>query len=133
MKLSLTDAARILGKSSRQVRYMIHKGRLPATKLGERWVIRREDLPVSAGQQRALERKKEKALNMAENVLHGETRPFYSVLDLKVFHTGSKIYHELIAEIGKEDPAGILGQCENIIRELKQNHKISHRASLCHS
>lgn len=57
VKLSLADAAALLGKSRRQVRYMIQQGRLPARKVAGRWVIEREELPLSRGQERAVARK----------------------------------------------------------------------------
>ena len=47
MDLSLKDAARLMGKSTRQVCYLLQQGRLKARKDGARWVIAREDLPLS--------------------------------------------------------------------------------------
>jgi len=57
MQLSLMDAARALGKSARQIRYQIKTGHLKAQKIGGRWFIEVEDLPLSKGQQRARLRK----------------------------------------------------------------------------
>ncbi len=39
MKLSLAETATVLGKSQRQVRYMIQNGKLEAAKRGGRWQI----------------------------------------------------------------------------------------------
>ena len=50
MMLSLADAAARMNRSVRQLRYLVQKGELPAQKLGGSWVIREEDLPVSATQ-----------------------------------------------------------------------------------
>ena len=51
MELSLQQAVKILGKTCRQVLYMIEQGRLPAKKIGGRWVIERTALQVdSAGE-----------------------------------------------------------------------------------
>jgi excisionase family DNA binding protein len=46
MELSLQQAVEILGKTRRQVLYMIEQGRLPAKKIGGCWVIDRTDLQV---------------------------------------------------------------------------------------
>jgi excisionase family DNA binding protein len=44
--LSLAEAATVLGKSERQVRYMINNGRLKAVKIGGSWVVESSDLPL---------------------------------------------------------------------------------------
>ncbi|MCC2868226.1 MAG: helix-turn-helix domain-containing protein, partial [Candidatus Accumulibacter phosphatis] len=44
MHLTLEQAAALLGKTRRQVVYMIEQGRLPAQKVGGRWVIERAAL-----------------------------------------------------------------------------------------
>lgn len=44
MELSIKEAAEVLGKSERTVRHMAQTGRLPARRIGSRWVIRRDDL-----------------------------------------------------------------------------------------
>jgi excisionase family DNA binding protein len=55
MWLSLQQAAERLGKSVRQIRYLIQTGALPATKSGGRWRIAAGDLPLSAPQKAAVE------------------------------------------------------------------------------
>ncbi|MEZ4383474.1 MAG: helix-turn-helix domain-containing protein [Nannocystaceae bacterium] len=44
MELSIKEAADIIGKSERTVRHMAQTGRLPARRIGSRWVINRADL-----------------------------------------------------------------------------------------
>ncbi|HGG57526.1 MAG TPA: DNA-binding protein [Nannocystis exedens] len=44
MDLSIKEAATLIGKSERTVRHMAQTGRLPARRIGSRWVIRRADL-----------------------------------------------------------------------------------------
>lgn len=44
MEISIKDAAELLGKSERTVRHMAQTGRLPARRIGARWLINREDL-----------------------------------------------------------------------------------------
>lgn len=44
MEISIKDAADLLGKSERTVRHMAQTGRLPARRVGSRWLIDRDDL-----------------------------------------------------------------------------------------
>ena len=44
MEISIKDAAELLGKSERTVRHMAQTGRLPARRIGARWLINRDDL-----------------------------------------------------------------------------------------
>ncbi|MCB9568578.1 MAG: helix-turn-helix domain-containing protein [Myxococcales bacterium] len=44
MELSIKEAADYIGKSERTVRHMAQTGRLPAKRIGSRWVISRADL-----------------------------------------------------------------------------------------
>lgn len=44
MEISIKDAAELLGKSERTVRHMAQTGRLPARRVGSRWLINRDDL-----------------------------------------------------------------------------------------
>ena len=44
MEISIKDAAELLGKSERTVRHMAQTGRLPARRIGSRWLINRDDL-----------------------------------------------------------------------------------------
>jgi excisionase family DNA binding protein len=69
MNLSLSEAARLLGKSDRQVRYLITSGKLSARKVDGRWAIRREDLPLSPGQEKAARQKTERAARLALELL----------------------------------------------------------------
>lgn len=44
MEISIKDAAELLGKSERTVRHMAQTGRLPARRIGSRWLINQDDL-----------------------------------------------------------------------------------------
>jgi excisionase family DNA binding protein len=57
MKLTLQQAADQLGKTARQVRYLIKSGKLPATKHGNQWRIDEQHLPRTIGQADAARRK----------------------------------------------------------------------------
>ena len=60
MQLTIQQAARRLGKSERQVRYMLQQGKLAAEKQGGVWMIDSATLPASGGQQRSAERKQQR-------------------------------------------------------------------------
>lgn len=74
MELRIEEAAKLLGKSARQIRYMIETKRLPARREGKTWKIRKEDLPLTEGQERAKERKEEKVKNIAEEILGKQSK-----------------------------------------------------------
>ncbi len=109
MDLLLSETARLLDKTESQVRYMIKSGRLKARKVDGRWRIRREDLPRTAGQLRAAERKLERAADLATEVLkprkgkRGSGK--LSLRSLRAMEDGAKIYRELASEIGPDHPA----------------------------
>lgn len=92
MELSLTQAAQLLGKTRRQVEYLIKTGHLPAKKDGSRWLVKDTDLPLSPAQRQARERKTAALQAVVEEVL-GETTPRtrYSLRDLKAFREGLAI------------------------------------------
>ncbi len=67
--LSLRQTAERLGKSVRQVRYMIEHGQLTARKNGGRWVVEASDLPLSDGQKQARTRRDEHLKQALEEAL----------------------------------------------------------------
>ncbi|MCB9761050.1 MAG: helix-turn-helix domain-containing protein [Alphaproteobacteria bacterium] len=108
MDLSLRQAADQLGKSPRQIRYLIQTGRLPAHKDGSRWVIRSEDLPLSEGQRRAKARKKRLLRAVVDDAL--DTQPEktrYSVRDLKAFQVALPLYQRAVASTGDTHPCAV--------------------------
>ncbi|MEM7393038.1 MAG: helix-turn-helix domain-containing protein [Verrucomicrobiota bacterium] len=107
MELSLSDAARLLGKTQRQVRYMIKGGELPARKVRNRWLINRADLPLSEGRLKAMEVKRERALDIAEEVLRtsDKEKRVYSVCDLDVFKAGREICRDALNRLGQDHVA----------------------------
>lgn len=112
MLLSLSEAARLFGKSDRQVRYLIRTGKLPARKEDGRWVIRREDLPLSPGQEKAARRKSERAVDLALELLDPEARKDkkkgYSIRQMRAFQEGVPLYHDLTGQLSAEHPAALL-------------------------
>jgi excisionase family DNA binding protein len=115
MQLTLNEAAVRLGKSPRQVRYLIQTNRLPAHKLGRSWVLDSEKLELSPGQTQALDRRERQlrsAVKRALDLPTGEERPArYSVRDLKAFQLALPI-HRLAAErLGGEHAATSALRC----------------------
>ncbi len=109
MHLTVDQAAARLGKSARQIRYLIKARQLPARKFGGRWVIDSEDLNLSEGQTRAVERRERQLRAVVEEGLGlpdaGERRPRYSVRDLKAFQIALPIHARAAEHIGEDHPA----------------------------
>ncbi len=108
MQLSLEQAAGRLGKSTRQIRYLIQQERLKAQKVGGRWVIDSEDLPLSQAQTQAVERKERQLRAAVEKGLdlpaESERQPRYSVRDLKAFQLALPIQRKALEQFGAEHP-----------------------------
>ncbi len=121
MKLSIAETATLLGKSERQVRYLIKTRRLEAAKEGSRWRIDSADLPLSDAQRQALAERSQVARQAFEKGLEPvakaalpspsggagseETKRSYSVTDLFAFQAGEVIYREVTGELGRDEPA----------------------------
>ncbi len=108
MKLTLEQAAEQLGKSRRQVRYLIQSGQLTANKDGHRWYVDSEDMPRSPGQRQADRRKREQLAEVVDESLALPTergRQRYSVRDLRAFQVCLSIYHDTGAAFGAEHDA----------------------------
>lgn len=92
MKFSIAEAATRLGKSERQVRILIQKGRLTATKADGKWTIDEGDLPVSPAATQAAEVRAEVARDALERAVAPATRgKFFSVTDLLAYRTGVEL------------------------------------------
>lgn len=104
MNLSLNQAAERLGKTRRQIRYLIQQGKLPARKDGGRWVVDAADLPLSAAQQAAGARRDAELRDAADRAL-GPRRPPWSLKDLKAIQLGAPIYQDCRARLGAEAEA----------------------------
>ena len=109
MELTVQDAARILGKSERQVRYLIQTGRLPANKKDGQWKISRDDLPRSPGQQRAHQQKAERASEVAAAVLalgdYEGRKKSWTVDQLHAVRHGEPLYRTCLDQLGPEHEA----------------------------
>ncbi|MCI0666941.1 MAG: helix-turn-helix domain-containing protein [Methylococcaceae bacterium] len=106
MNLTLDEAAIRLGKSKRQVRYLIDTGKLPAKKSAGRWFIDSNDLPLSEGQQSAAQRKQRQLQAAVEEALEidpkAKSERRYSVLDMKAFNIALENYRRLVDQLGEK-------------------------------
>jgi hypothetical protein len=100
MKLSLAQTATVLGKSERQVRYLIKLGRLQASKATGTWEIDEADLPLTAEQRTGIGERVEVARQAFEKAVEPavratESTATYSVTKLAAFTGGEAVYREL--------------------------------------
>jgi excisionase family DNA binding protein len=107
MQLSLEQAAQRLGKSVRQVRYLIQTGALRAAKTGGRWLIDAADLPLSAPQRAAVGRRETALRDAVERGLGLDEAPpaRYSVRDLKAFQLALPLYRQGSELLGADHAA----------------------------
>lgn len=114
MLLSIAQTATALGKSERQIRYLIKLGRLEFQQKGGRFFIDSEKLPLSPQQASAITRN----VAAAQAAMQGALQPaaavaapdkpgkaHYSVTELKPFQLGEAVYRELCAAHGADDAA----------------------------
>lgn len=122
MQLTLKQAADRLGKSLRQVRYMVQQGKLAAVKVEGRWLIPADALPLSDGREAAraratatLDAQVEKAVEA-----HPEAAPQrrFSVRDLKAFQLAQPLYARTREALGPEHAAtlALLDTLEHLTR-----------------
>ena len=107
MNLTIPQVAAMLGKSERQVRYLISKGELPARKDGGTWVIDDAALPRSDGQTAAQDRRQRQMRDAVEDVLgvSAPERRRFSICDLRAFQVGLPLLRRCEAELGGEHAA----------------------------
>jgi len=110
MEISLKEAATLLGKSERQVRYLIKHGRLKATKVGGQWRVANADLTFTEGQREAVAERLDAARETVTAALEPATKATaakerkrqYSVRDLEAFQAGAEVFHALQQSLGEE-------------------------------
>lgn len=121
MELTLKQAAAQLGKSVRQVRYMIQTGALPAKKSPSGWLVDSAALPASPMQSEAAARK-QKALRAAvDDVLSAPDMPGarrYSLRNLRAVQVALPIRSACEAAFGPSHTAAeaLYQTIEHLIR-----------------
>jgi excisionase family DNA binding protein len=121
MKLTLEQACHELGKSRRQVRYLIDQGRLKAKKDGGRWTIDSDDLPHGDGRKQARERRSRQMQAVVEDSFaadSGKAKRRYSVRSIKAFALSLPLRREVAADLGVDHPATLA--LDRMLRLLAQ-------------
>lgn len=108
MQFTLRQSADQLGKSIRQVRYMIQLGQLPATKVAGEWQVNSADLPSTPVQVEAALHRDQKLRATVEDVLdlsERQGRRRYSVRDLRAVQIGLPLFQAATRDLGPEHPS----------------------------
>lgn len=92
MTLTLSQAASQLGKTQRQIRYLIQEGRLKARKDGGRWVVDSADLPLAGPRQEAQARRQDRLRDAADEALGPRPAKRWGLKDLKAITIGVPLY-----------------------------------------
>jgi len=103
MDLKLKEVANLLGKSERQIRYMIKKGELKAIKKDGQWSIDRECLPFSVKQILTINRKREIFTDGIDKVVNKlAIKKEYTFTDLRSFQLSYALYREFLNQDGQD-------------------------------
>lgn len=102
MDLSLQDVATLLGCSPRTLRARLARGDVTGRKVGSRWLIDRDALPLTADQRRALRERVDGVRATVERAIRKRSQ-VHSVEDLNPFSHGRALLHTLPAD----EPAAV--------------------------
>jgi len=106
MQLSLDQTAVVLGKSVRQIRYMIQQGKLPAKKVNGRWVVERNALPRQGDQKHAATRRQHALRTAVDSALDiKDDNNSFSITDLRAVTIALPLYQSINRELGVEHAA----------------------------
>lgn len=117
MNLTLKEVAALLGRSPRQLRYLVKIGKIIASKKNGCWHIESTDLPLSESQRERLHQRVNEARDIFDQALEpvdkaASSTPrekkegkHYSVTDFKAFQDGESIYKEMTDSFGQKDVA----------------------------
>lgn len=113
MEVSLNEAAVLMGKTPRQVRYLLQQAKITARKVDNVWVIDAESLPLNDAQKAAINARAEvvresmsKAFEpLLQIVKKGVSQQEYTVRSLNAFKIGEVIYRVMVKELGPADEA----------------------------
>jgi excisionase family DNA binding protein len=124
VQLTLQQAATKLGKTSRQIRYMIQTGKLQATKSGASWRINSDALPLSERQVEAAMVKEQRTRAALEDALEpkGARRRRYSFRDLRAAKVAVPLLQAATEALGADHSA-----VQSMKHALKQLARGCHR------
>lgn len=104
MKLTLAEAAQALGKSPRQLRYLLKSGEIQGQKIEGRWMFDASALPISPARAEARQRKAAELGRAVEEALGPHLKPAgrkgYSVTDLGAFRTAAALARASAGRLG---------------------------------
>lgn len=138
MKLTVDEAAALLGKSPRTLRHLAQTGGIPAERMGNRWVFDRDKLTAAdpdAAARRAVEVERvrghvEAAIESVAPPPPGPGRDFYSVRDVTAFKVASQVLAQVEGAQRHElqHAAGALRDCLHRLadgfHQFAPDHKI---------
>ena len=111
MKMTLAEAAQYLGKSQRQLRYLLRTGALKGAKVGGHWTFEQAELPVSPERQQARAKRSADLRATVDEALaprlRGPGKRGYSVVDLTAFRTGVDCSRSCGQRLGEQAAAAI--------------------------
>ncbi len=122
MKLTIREAATIMGVSPRTLRARVARGELPGKKDHGVWTIERHHLPLTEAQRRALQRKADSLRRAVDDALPSRNArrletTSRSIVDLAAFRQGANLVAEIragevtgLAEPARQELLGILGE-----------------------
>jgi len=133
MELTLREAGHLLGKTPRQLRYLIQNGRIAARKQGKHWLLERESLPLSEAQLRSRERKAHELRGVVEDALGPHLAPpgrrRYSVQATAAFSVGRPIFAAARERLGDDHPA-VEALRDALVAVTQGCHRFHHREKL---
>ncbi len=106
MKLSVREAATLLGRSPRTIRAQLARGDLPGKKQGGEWRIERRHLPLTEAQRGVLQDKADRIRRTVDEALPSRMartagQKSRSIADLYSFRRGAEILTEIRSAIAE--------------------------------
>lgn len=100
MEITLNEAAKILGRPARTLRDQVSRGAIPGSKIGGKWVLHSDKLPLTERQRRAVQARAEEIRASVEEVLPSRAATSRaqgrrSLADLEPFRKGSSVLREM--------------------------------------
>jgi excisionase family DNA binding protein len=133
MKLTIREAATLLGRSPRTLRAQVSRGEIPATKRDGRWVVERRHLPLTDSQRQALHARAEQVRSVVDEALPGRLadRPSdrrRSLADLDAFRLGAETLRALQSD-SAASAADALPHLHAALLDLAESQAVFTRAS----
>jgi hypothetical protein len=133
MKLTIREAATLLGRSPRTLRDQVSRGEIPASKRDGRWVVERRHLPLTDSQRQALQVRAQEIRSVVDEALPGRLadRPSdrrRSLADLDAFRLGAETLRVLLSE-SADSAADAVPHLHAALLDLAESQAVFTRAS----